>query len=388
MYKIKTLNPISNMIYDYLPKDRYTVDDHINHPDAILVRSADMHTLSFDPSLLAIARAGTGVNNIPLEACTDKGIVVFNTPGANANGVAELVMAGMLLLSRNIITGAQWVQQYNNPLLPLSKAVEKEKSRFTGPELRGKTLGIIGLGAIGTLVANNAAVGFGMKVLGFDPFMTLENAWALSRNVHPSNSVEELVEQADYLTLHIPLTKETQGLVNESFIQKMKKGAYLLNFSRGELVDNKACIQGIRDGYLAGYATDFPSAELVGEDKIICIPHLGASTPQSEENCASMAAKEIQNYLEFGSIHNSVNMPQVLLSPLKKHRVLIIHNNVPNMVSNITAVVSKEGLNIDNMVNQSKEAVAVTVLDFDQAPSNQLLLCFKNIKGVKRVRSW
>lgn len=386
MFKIQTLNAISDIIHSELSADLYTVAKEEPTPDGILVRSANMHEMSLGDNLLAIARAGAGVNNIPIDACSKAGIVVFNTPGANANAVAELVMAGMLLASRNIIGGIEWAKELQGP--DVSKQVEKGKSQFVGPELRGKTLGVIGLGAIGAIVANAAARGLGMKVIGFDPFISVDSAWSLSSQVQRAANQDEVLAQADYLTVHVPLNDQTRGFIQADFLAKMKPCARLLNFSRGELVDAAAVKQALADGQLACYVTDFPNEDVLGMEHVICIPHLGASTPESEENCARMAAAQLRDYLEWGSIHNSVNLPELPLSAPTAARILVIHENIPNMLSTISACVSREGINIDTMVNKSRKALAVTVMEMADLPSETAVNAIAALDGVIRVRTF
>lgn len=389
MYKIQTLNEISDIIHSQLSADEYTVTRDEPVPDAILVRSADMHSMELPDSLLAIARAGAGVNNIPIEACSKKGIVVFNTPGANANAVAELVMAGLLLCSRDIVGGIQWASTLKGQGEAVAKLVEKGKNQFVGPELRGKTLGVIGLGAIGAIVANSALNGLGMDVIGLDPFISVEHAWSLSRGIKRAATMDELLQKSDYVTVHVPLTPKTKNMFNAFLFAQMKKGARLLNFSRAELVDGEACRAALASGRLSGYVTDFPTDDMLGVKGVICIPHLGASTPESEENCARMAAAELRDYLEFGTIRNSVNMPEIILSGQPEGcRILLIHDNVPNMVSNISAAISREGININNMINKSRQEMAVTVMELSQVPTEELVAELNAQPGVIKVRCW
>lgn len=388
MYKIQTLNAISDVIHSELSADLYTVSKEEPIPDGILVRSANMHETPLGDNLLAIARAGAGVNNIPIDACSKAGIVVFNTPGANANAVAELVMAGMLLASRNIIGGIAWAKSLQGQGAEVPKLVEKGKGQFVGPELRGKTLGVIGLGAIGAIVANAAARGLGMKVIGFDPFISVDSAWSLSSQVHRAANQDEVLAQADYLTVHVPLNDQTRGSIHSDFLAKMKPGARLLNFSRGELIDASAVKEALACGKLACYVTDFPSEDLLDTENVICIPHLGASTPESEENCARMAAAQMRDYLEWGSIHNSVNLPELPLSAPTAARVLVIHENIPNMLSTIAACVSREGINIDTMVNKSRKALAVTMMEMADLPSETAISAIAALSGVIRVRTF
>ena len=388
MYKIQTLNAISDIIYTQLSADTYTVAKEEPIPDGILVRSAAMHDMEFGDNLLGIARAGAGVNNIPIDKCSQQGICVFNTPGANANAVAELVLCGLLLGSRNVIGGVNWAQTLKPEGDAVAKLVEKGKGQFVGPELRGKTLGVIGLGAIGRLVANAASEGLGMKVIGCDPYISVDSAWMLSRKVIHAKNDAEVFAQADYVTIHVPLNDKTRGMVNADVIAKMKPGAVLLNFSRNELAVNADVIAALENGQMGGYVVDFPSADLLGVEKVIAIPHLGASTPESEENCASMAAAQLRDYLEFGSIHNSVNLPEVPLGRPEGARILVIHENIPNTIATITACVSAEGVNITDLTNKSKKDMAVTVMDMAELPSEAAIANIKALAGVKRVRTF
>lgn len=388
MYKIQTLNAISDIIHTQLSADQYTVSKDEPVPDAILVRSAAMHEMAFGKELLAIGRAGAGVNNIPLERCSKEGIVVFNTPGANANAVAELVISGLLMSGRNIAGGIDWVKTLKGKGDEVAKLVEKGKNQFVGPELRGKTLGVIGLGAIGAIVANAASRGLGMNVIGFDPFISVESAWSLSTTVHRAGSAEEVISQADFITFHIPLNDKTRGTINADMISSMKDGASILNFSRGELADTAAVLDALQSGKLSRYVTDFPSDDLIGAEKVVCIPHLGASTPESEENCARMAAAEIRDYLENGTIRNSVNYPDVQLGEPEAVRVLVLHENIPNMISTITATAAKEGINIENMVNKSRKDMSVTVMELKELPSRHALETLGELKGIIRIRTF
>ena len=388
MYKIQTLNEISNIIHQHLSAENYLIAREEPVPDAILVRSADMHALPLPASLLAIARAGAGTNNVPIEECSRRGIVVFNTPGANANAVAELVICGLMLGSRNIVGGIEWVQTLKGKGADVPKLVEKGKAQFVGPEVRAKTLGVIGLGAIGAIVANAASQGLGMDVLGHDPFISVESAWSLSRSVKRCNTREEIYGQADYLTLHVPLTDSTRHMVDAAAIAKMRTGVHLLNFSRAELVDPAAIRAALESGKVASYVTDFPIDELIGVKNAVVIPHLGASTPESEENCANMAASQLRDYLECGQIRNSVNLPEILLAPCENSRVLVIHENVPSMVSAISAAIGARHINIDSMQNKSRKELAVTVLELDDPPEDSLLAEISVLPGVIRVRSF
>ncbi|MBR3099648.1 MAG: 3-phosphoglycerate dehydrogenase [Clostridia bacterium] len=388
MFKIQTLNAISDIIHTQLSADTYTVSKEEPVPDAILVRSAAMHDMQFNKELLAIGRAGAGVNNIPLDRCSKEGIVVFNTPGANANAVAELVVAGLMLSGRNIAGGIDWAKTLKGQGDQVGKLVEKGKSQFVGPEMRGKTLGVIGLGAIGAIVANAASRGLGMKVIGYDPFISVESAWSLSTTIHRAASADEVLAAADYITFHVPLNDSTRGSINADMIAKMKDGAGILNFSRGELADTAAVLEALQSGKLSSYVTDFPSDDLLCQDKVVCIPHLGASTPESEENCASMAAAEIRDYLEFGAIHNSVNFPEVQLTPPEAARVLVLHENIPNMISTITSAAAQEGINIENMINKSKKENAVTVMEMAELPSQEAMNYLAQLPGIIRVRAF
>lgn len=385
MYKIQTLNAISPIIHEALSAGQYVVSAEEPTPDAILVRSANMHEMEFPASLLAIARAGAGVNNIPIEKCSEQGIVVFNTPGANANAVAELVIAGLLLASRDIAGGIAWVKEAKDEP-GLEKLVEKKKSQFVGPEVRGKKLAVIGLGAIGALVANAAAQGLGMDVVGYDPYISVAHAWSLSRAIHRADTMEDAIRDADYITLHIPLMDSTRGMVNAAFLSTLKKGARVLNFSRGELAVADDIKAAIAQEQLSCYVTDFPCAALADTPKVVCLPHLGASTPESEERCAEMAANEVRDYLERGIIRNSVNLPEIVLGIPEGSRVLLIHKNVPGVVSSISSLISGRGINIQNMLNKSRGDMAVTVLELVQHPDDTLLAALGKLKDVVRAR--
>ena len=385
MYKIQTLNSISPVIHDVLSAGQYMVSNEEPTPDAILVRSAAMHDMELPESLLAIARAGAGTNNIPIDKCSEKGIVVFNTPGANANAVAELVIAGLLLSSRDIAGGIAWVKASKDEE-GLEKLVEKKKSQFVGPELRGKKLAVIGLGAIGALVANAAAQGLGMEVVGYDPYISVAHAWSLSRAIHRADAMEDAVKDADYITFHIPLLDSTRGTINAAFIKSLKKGVRIMNFSRGELAVAEDVKAAIAEDQLAAYVTDFPCAALADTPKVVCLPHLGASTPESEDRCAEMAANELKDYLERGVIRNSVNLPEIILGIPEGTRVLLIHRNVPGVVSSISSLISGRGINIQNMLNKSRGDYAVTVLELVQHPDDTLLAALGKLKDVVRAR--
>lgn len=385
MFKILTLNPISPIIHDSLSAGTYTVSDKEPTPDAILVRSAAMHDMPLGDELMAVARAGAGVNNIPIEKCSEKGIVVFNTPGANANAVAELVMAGLLLSSRDISGGINWATGLKGKA-DVEKLVEKGKAQFTGPELRGKKLAVIGLGAIGALVANAAVSGFGMDVIGYDPYISVTHAWALSRSVRHADTMEDAIRGADYITLHVPLINETKAMVNEAMLAGLKNDVRIMNFSRAELVDAPAVKAALASGKLASYVTDFPTEEMLDVKGVICLPHLGASTPESEERCAEMAAAQLRDYLERGVIRNSVNMPEIALGMPEGSRVMVIHQNVPGLVSSISSLISGRGINILNMLNKSRGSFAITVLELAQAPDDTLISALEKLQQVVRVR--
>lgn len=388
MYKILTLNAISDVIYTQLSADEYTVSKAEPVPDGVLVRSASMHEMELPECLLGIARAGAGVNNIPIDKCSQQGIAVFNTPGANANAVAELTLCGLMLGSRNIAGGMAWVQSLKGQGAEVPKLVEKGKAQFVGPELRGKTLGVIGLGAIGALVANAALSGLGMQVIGFDPFISVESAWSLSSGVRRAGSTDEVLAKADYVTFHVPLNDKTRGSIDAATIAKMKPGAALLNCSRAELAVADDVKAALASGQLSAYVTDFPTDELLGVDKVVCIPHLGASTPESEENCARMAAAQLRDYLEFGSIHNSVNLPELLLGAPEAVRILVIHENIPNILSTVSGCISREGINIETMTNKSRKEMAVTIMEMAEQPSDAAIAAIAAIPGVIRVRTF
>jgi len=385
MYKIQTLNKIAACGLDRLPRDTYETASEILNPDGILVRSADMHAMELPASVLAIARAGAGVNNIPLDKCTQRGIVVFNTPGANANAVKELVIASLLLSSRNLYEGIAWTQTLKDAGDKMPELVEKGKSRFLGPEIMGKTLGVIGLGAIGVMVAN-AASNLGMRVWGLDPFISVEAAWKLSHEVVKAPSLDVLLAESDYITIHVPLNKDTKGLFNAERIDRMKNGARLLNFSRSGLVDNDAVKAAIATGKLAGYVIDFPEAELLGVDRVLCIPHLGASTPESEDNCAMMAAEQLREYLERGHIKNSVNLPNCEMTPMGKTRITIINYNVPNVISRVATLLGGSGQNIDEMLNKNRGEISYNIIDVSGEVTEELVGKLKQVDGVVAVR--
>ena len=382
--KVQLLNSISKIIYNELPA-QYEVGADVTEPDAILVRSADMHALELPKSLLAIGRAGAGTNNIPVDKCAEEGIVVFNTPGANANAVRELVIAGLLLAGRNIIGGIELAATLKGQGAAVGKLVEKGKSQFVGPELKGKKLGVIGMGAIGVLVAN-AAIGLDMQVVGYDHFMSVDDALHLSRRVTRVDDMDAIFAQCDYVTLHLPLNANTKGMVDEKRITSMKDGAVLLNFSRGELVDTPALLAALESGKLAKYVTDFPNDEVLCNDKVIAIPHLGASTPESEENCAQMAAQEVADYLENGNITHSVNFPDCAMPRSDAHRLCVLHRNVANIVGPVTAALGAANINIGAMMNKSRGDWAYTMVDISDAPAEATLAEIAAVAGVSRIR--
>ena len=384
MYNIKTLNKISNVGLSKFDKSKYAYGDDVENPDAIMVRSAAMHDMEMPASLLAIARAGAGVNNIPVADCIQKGIVVFNTPGANANAVKELVICGLLLSSRKITKAIDWCKTIKNDE-NVSKSVEKGKSAFAGPEIKGKTLAVIGLGAIGRLVAN-AAVDLGMSVIGYDPFLSPEAADTLKKEVTINNNLDEIFPLADYLTVHVPLTPETKEMICAENIAKMKDTVRILNFARGDLANSADIVSALEDGRMAAYVTDFPSAELIGIDGVIALPHLGASTPESEENCASMGAMELIDFLENGNIKNSVNLPAVSLQRSGAARITVIHKNQPNMIATITDTISKDGINIAHFLDKNRGEFAYSIIDVDSEVSAAAVEDIKKIDGVIRIR--
>lgn len=385
MYTIQTLNAISPVIYNHLPQDSYTVAKETAAPDAIIVRSASMLDMELPTSLQSIARAGAGYNNIPVDKCTEAGICVFNTPGANANAVKELTLAGLLLASRDIIGGVEWIKELKPGETSVAKQVEKGKSQFVGPEIQGKTLAVMGLGAIGVLVANAAAT-LGMKVIGYDPFISVENAWALSTTIQRATSLDAMLAEADYVTVHIPLSDKTRNMIDEQVLAKMKPSAALLNFSRAELCDTAAVLAALQAGRLRKYVIDFPTEAVIGQPGVIALPHLGASTPESEDNCADMAALQTRDYLETGSIRNSVNLPACELEPAEKHRITVIHKNIPNMIAQITAQLAGANVNIEHLVNKSRKDVAYTVVDsLDDLPAN-IVETLSAVEGIIRVR--
>lgn len=383
MFNIKTLNKISNVGLSKFDERKYTCANEIENPDAIMVRSASMHDMEMPKSLLAIARAGAGVNNIPVADCAAQGIVVFNTPGANANAVKELVICGLLLSSRKVTRAIDWCKTIKDEGDNVGKTVEKGKSAFAGPEIKGKTLAVIGLGAIGRLVAE-AAVDLGMKVIGYDPF--LPGDAVLKAGITLNNNLDEIFPVADYVTLHVPLTPETKGLINSETIDTMKDTVRIMNFARGDLAVSADIIDALENGKMAAYVTDFPSADIIGVDGVIAIPHLGASTPESEENCASMGALELIDFLENGNIKNSVNMPTVSMAKTGVARITVIHKNQPNMIATITDTISRDGINIASFEDKNRGEWAYSIIDTDTEASAKVIEDINSIDGVIRVR--
>ena len=384
MYKIHCLNPISKVGLEKITAN-YALTQDVEAAEGILVRSASMHEMELPDNLLAVARAGAGVNNIPLEKCAEKGIVVFNTPGANANGVKELVIAGMLLAARDIVGGIEWVKA-SNENADIAKTAEKEKKKFAGTELMGKKLGIIGLGAIGVKVAN-AAESLGMEVYGYDPYLSVDAAWSLSRTVKHVLNVDDIYSNCDFITIHVPLMDSTKGMINEEAIHKMKDGVILLNFARDLLVKEEDVLVGLKNGKIRRYVSDFPNPTTAGQEGCIVIPHLGASTEESEDNCAKMAVKEMMNYLENGTIANSVNYPNCDMGVCTQAgRIAIFHKNIANMITQFTACFGENGINISNMMNKSRGEAAYTMIDVETVPNADIIERLQAIEGVFRVR--
>lgn len=384
MYDILKLNKISP-IADENFDDKYNLTENSKNPIGIILRSYNMHEYVLNDELLAVARAGAGVNNIPIDSCTKKGVVVFNTPGANANAVKELVICSMLLASRKIVRAIKWTETLKGKGAEVGTLVEKGKNNFVGAELTGKKLGVIGLGAIGALVAN-ASAELGMDVLGYDPFISVDSAWGLSRNVKRITDLNRLFALCDYISIHVPYNQGTKGFINSSNIAKMKDGVILINCSRGELVDNASLLDAVKSGKIGRYVTDFPSDELIGIDDIICIPHLGASTPEAEDNCAVAAARELTDYIENGNITNSVNFPSCSMARSGKSRIAIIHLNIKDMISKITTIIGENNHNISNFVNKSQGEYAYSILDLDDNADEKLKQALESIDGIIRVR--
>ena len=386
MYRISTLNKIATVGLNNFSREQYDVANDLSSPDAIIVRSAKMHDIELPDSLLAIARAGAGTNNIPIEKCSEKGIVVFNTPGANANAVKELAIAGLFLASRKIYRGMKWADSLTDKGDEVPKLIEQGKNNYVGGEIKGKKLGIIGLGAIGVSIANDAKA-LGMKVTGFDPFISVEAAWGLSRGVQRAKSLDELISDVDFISVHVPLHDKTPGLINAEKIALMKDGVKILNFSRGGIINNSDILEAIKSKKVDRYVTDFPDIQLIKEESVICLPHLGASTPEAEDNCAIMATMQIKEYLECGNIKNSVNLPACELpyNP-ENSRVTIINKNIPNMVGQITTLLAQEGVNITDMINKNRGDYAYNIIDLSGDIPSDLKEKIMKIEGIVYAR--
>jgi len=385
MFKIQTLNKIAMIGLEGFPREQYEIASEILNPDAILVRSADMHTMQLPASVKAIGRAGAGVNNIPVEQCSKRGIVVFNTPGANANGVKELVLAGLLLSSRRIVPGIEWVGTLKGKGKEVGPLVEKGKNDFVGPEIKGKKLGVIGLGAIGVMVANDA-VALGMEVAGYDPYISVEAAWGLARTVRRATSLDMLLAQSDYITLHVPLMDQTKGMLNRDKFALMKKGVRIVNLARGGLVKNADLLEALKAGSVGCYVTDFPDDDLLDVPNVIPIPHLGASTPEAEDNCAVMAVEQVRDFLENGNVKNAVNFPACALPVMGRNRIVVANANVPNMVGQITTVLAADKINIADMMNKSAGELAYNIIDIDGNVAEAQVEKLRKIEGVITAR--
>ena len=385
MFRVRTYNKIAENGLRILREAGITVDPAVEDPDGILVRSAALHEIEFGPQLKAIARAGAGYNNVPVDRCNETGIVVFNTPGANANSVKELVITGLLLSSRRIVQGINWAHSLTGKGDEVPALIEKGKSSFVGPEISGKTLGVIGLGAIGVMVSN-AAEALGMRVIGYDPYLSVESAWGLSRTVERAPSIESLFADSDYITLHVPLNGTTRQMLSKDAFGKMKPGVRVLNLARGGLVDDHALLNAVEDGTVECYVTDFPTDELVCNEKVLPVPHLGASTPEAEENCALMAARQLRDYLLNGNIVNSVNFPDCEMGPSENERLVIANRNIPNMVGQITTILAEDNHNILDLLNRHKDDLAYNIIDIERTLSPEALHRMRAIDGVLMVR--
>lgn len=386
MHKILTLNNISVAGLERLPRESYEIASEIQHPDGILLRSFKMHDMEIPDSLKAVGRAGAGVNNIPVDKMSEKGIVVFNAPGANANAVKELVLAGMLMGCRNLCQAWDFARRLEGTDEEITKSVEAGKKNFAGFELPGRTLGVVGLGAIGRYVAN-AAIDLGMNVIGYDPGITIEGAWQLSSNVIKAASIDEMVGKVDFITFHVPLVDATRHMINAERLKHMKDGVVILNFARNGIIDDQAVSDSIKAGKVYAYVCDFPSNLLKDHERVIALPHLGASTREAEENCAIMVAEQVKDYLENGNIRNSVNFPEVRMARSEGHRVTVVNSNVPNMLGQISTAFANANLNIIDMLNKSRGDLAYTLVDVDQAPGEDVLAAIKAIDGVMAVRA-
>ncbi len=385
MFKIQTINKIATIGLDCFDKSRFSISDSIQNPDAILVRSAALHAMDFSESVKAVGRAGAGVNNIPIEICTQRNIVVFNTPGANANAVKEMVLSSLFVASRNILGGVEYTRSLVGQGEKIHELVEENKSRFKGAEIRGKKLGVVGLGSVGMMVANDAAA-LGMEVEGYDPFISVSRAWELSRAVKPASSLSKMLSTCDFITLHMSLTADTKGLINAETLSKMKKEAVLLNFARAEIVEDEAIIKALNNREIALYVTDFPTDPLLKSPHTICIPHLGASTKEAEDNCAIMIAEQISDYLINGNITNSVNFPNCSTERNGDARLVIVNQNIPNMVGQITSILAAENLNILEMVNKSRGNIAYNIVDITGQCTEAVLSRIKAVQGITSVR--
>ena len=388
-FKIQTLNKIAKCGLNLLDRDIYEVASDMNNPDAYLVRSQDMHSMNIPESVKAVARAGAGTNNIPIPELTEKGVVVFNTPGANANAVKELVITGLLLASRPVIAANKWVDGLAGKGDEIPELSEKGKSQFVGPELKGKTLGVIGLGAIGAMVAN-LAIKFGMEVIGYDPYLSVNAAWSLDHNVKHAETLDTVYAKSDYITIHVPQTNDTKGMINASTIKTMKDGVRIINIARGGLVNNDDILAALDSGKVAALVTDFAAEELLNHPKVICMPHLGASTPEAEDNCAIMAAKQLKDFLEKGNIVNSVNFPKTVTDnpiPVGGTRLCISHKNIPDTISKFTTIIGESKLNISSFLNQARGDVAYNIIDVDGKVTDEIIEKLKACDTVNRVRA-
>lgn len=385
MYKVKTLNHVSPSCMDIMTPDRYEISDTMADPDAIFVRATDMHNYEFNPALRCIARAGIGVNSIPLKRCSEAGIVVFNTPGGNANAVKELFLFALGMASRDLMGGMRWVYNYSDPEVPVEVAMEKIKKQFAGPEYYRKTIGVIGMGNVGSLVAN-IAIDMGMKVYGYDPYLSVNAAWRISRHVIRVDQLDTLLKNCDYITLHTPLTDETRGMINAERIAKMKDGVRIINYARGEVVDEDAIIDALHSGKVSRFVADFPTARLIKEPNAILTPHLGGTTVEAEANCARMAAEEMDDYLRNGNIKNSVNLPDLHLDRSGIARICIIHRNLPGMLTTLLPIFAKDQVNIENMTNKSRGEYAYSVFDLNTEVDDTVIQELRAVEGVLRVR--
>jgi D-3-phosphoglycerate dehydrogenase len=386
MFRIRTMNKISKEGLELFLRDRYEVAGEIPSPDALLVRSADLNSIEIPETVKAIARAGAGVNNIPVPSCTERGIVVFNTPGGNANAVKELTLAALLISSRRVIPGIAWTSSLAERGDEIPELVEKGKSQFEGPEIKGKTLGVIGLGAIGVMVANDA-VALGMDVIGYDPFISVDAAWSLSRMVRRADTLEGLLRQSDYVTVHVPLSDATKGILDAEKFRIMKKEARVINLARGGLVNEADMIAALKEKRLGAYVTDFPTAELLACERTICLPHIGASTPEAEDNCAIMAVRQLMEFLESGNIKNSVNFPNCRLDQRAPHRLLVANRNIPNMVGQITTILAGANINITDLINHHRGDFAYNIIDTEQKIPVEILGKIGGVEGIIRVRT-